>query len=361
MMATTTLLLGAALVLLIIGLALFVSGMRSSPKDEAVPLTGMKEFQKLKEVASDFRRKKESKGMVQHILKENLKKEGGAALTPLQEASSLPVGPSVQETLLQEKLYAAEEHIAHLEAEKQKLISESRQQPPAVSASPSPDALAQAQKATALLQQEVSQRLEQYQLLEKEVGRIQKENETLKQQGAQSQTRLEQLHAELQQAQQKIKQHSMQEDFAGQLKISEQRMKQLEETLQVTRDADEKNFQEAQQTIRLLRSQQEMVDQEQLERMSQQCAQIQLQLDAIKQENSRLVKTNMDDGKDIAGLKASQENLKAHNEQLLQRGKKLQYELAKSRAQSLGLEKICEDFRIQINDLSKTLESVKGG
>ncbi|MDO8580555.1 MAG: hypothetical protein Q7S13_03655, partial [Candidatus Omnitrophota bacterium] len=265
------------------------------------------------------------------------------------------------ETLLQEKLYAAEEHIAHLEAEKQKLISESRQQPPAVSASPSPDALAQAQKATALLQQEVSQRLEQYQLLEKEVGRIQKENETLKQQGAQSQTRLEQLHAELQQAQQKIKQHSMQEDFAGQLKISEQRMKQLEETLQATKDADEKNLQEAQQTIRLLRSQQEMVDQEQLERMSQQCAQIQLQLDAIKQENSRLVKTNMDDGKDIAGLKAAQENLKAHNEQLLQRGKKLQYELAKSRAQSLGLEKICEDFRIQINDLSKTLESVKGG
>ena len=43
------------------------------------------------------------------------------------------------------------------------------------------------------------------------------------------------------------------------------------------------------------------------------------------------------------------EELNAH---LLQKDQMIQYELTKNRAQALGLEKICEDFKTQIESMT---------
>ena len=61
------------------------------------------------------------------------------------------------------------------------------------------------------------------------------------------------------------------------------------------------------------------------------------------------------------GLQHSHEELKRHyqmledfNQQLQEKGKLMQYELIKNRAQALGLEKICEDFKMQIESRAST-------
>jgi len=57
-------------------------------------------------------------------------------------------------------------------------------------------------------------------------------------------------------------------------------------------------------------------------------------------------------------LELNVKKMKKFNAHLIEKEKILQYELTKSRAQSIGLEKICEDFKIQIEDLSKPLEEI---
>ena len=58
-------------------------------------------------------------------------------------------------------------------------------------------------------------------------------------------------------------------------------------------------------------------------------------------------------------LDAELNQLKAFNAHLMDKERLLQYELTKSRAQSIGLEQICEDFKHQIEQLSSTAEFVK--
>ena len=74
----------------------------------------------------------------------------------------------------------------------------------------------------------------------------------------------------------------------------------------------------------------------------------------------------------IEGLKGTNKDLKLSNQalqedfkrteelnvQLLEKERIMQYELVKNRAQALGLERICEDFKRQIEEMS--VVAVKG-
>jgi len=71
-------------------------------------------------------------------------------------------------------------------------------------------------------------------------------------------------------------------------------------------------------------------------------------MDDLKKEKESLFKMK-------EGLEQSNKEIKKCNEELEQQEKMLQYELAKSRAQSMGLEKICEDLKVQIEDMTKTI------
>jgi hypothetical protein len=54
------------------------------------------------------------------------------------------------------------------------------------------------------------------------------------------------------------------------------------------------------------------------------------------------------------GLEQDFTKIKDMNTYLLEKEKLLQYELIKERAQSLGLERICEDFKVQIDETAKS-------
>jgi len=63
--------------------------------------------------------------------------------------------------------------------------------------------------------------------------------------------------------------------------------------------------------------------------------------------------------KDRAALEASLKKVKEFNGQLLEKDRMIQYELAKSRAQAMGFEKINEDFKTQLEQMYKTVETLK--
>ena len=71
-------------------------------------------------------------------------------------------------------------------------------------------------------------------------------------------------------------------------------------------------------------------------------------IDDLKKEKESLFKMKEE-------LEQSNKEIKRCNEELEQQEKMLQYELAKSRAQSMGLEKICEDLKVQIEDMTKAI------
>jgi len=57
------------------------------------------------------------------------------------------------------------------------------------------------------------------------------------------------------------------------------------------------------------------------------------------------------------GLKNDFEKTKEHNAHLIEKERFMEFELSKNRAQALGLEKICEDFKVQIETLTATVSS----
>ncbi|HQP10597.1 MAG TPA: hypothetical protein PKV41_04365 [Candidatus Omnitrophota bacterium] len=70
-------------------------------------------------------------------------------------------------------------------------------------------------------------------------------------------------------------------------------------------------------------------------------------IEGLKRENNDL-KQSLED------LKEAFKKTGELNDHLLKKEKMLQYELTKNRAQALGLEKICEDFRAQIETMAET-------
>ena len=68
-------------------------------------------------------------------------------------------------------------------------------------------------------------------------------------------------------------------------------------------------------------------------------------IEALKRENKDLKQSNLDLKEEFAKT----EELNAH---LMKKEKMMQYELTKNRAQSLGLEKICADFRTRIETMA---------
>ncbi len=74
-------------------------------------------------------------------------------------------------------------------------------------------------------------------------------------------------------------------------------------------------------------------------------------IENFRSENEALKTNKIQDGESA--------RLKELNEQLVQREKDAQYELAKSRAQAIGLGKICEDFKAKFEDIEQLKEDLR--
>ena len=126
----------------------------------------------------------------------------------------------------------------------------------------------------------------------------------------------------------------------SQLKESQQKAAQLKEEMEVAKLTLEQKLSDATDRLISLQNARENVKERDLN------AEEKGILEQLRQENEKLLKTSGSMGEEFTKLKDM-------NEQLREREKILQYELTKSRAQSIGLEKICEDFKEQIETMSK--------
>ena len=73
-------------------------------------------------------------------------------------------------------------------------------------------------------------------------------------------------------------------------------------------------------------------------------------IESLKGENKGLQGFNQ-------GLKNDFEKTKEHNALLIEKERFMEFELSKNRAQALGLEKICEDFKVQIETLTAAVST----
>jgi len=95
----------------------------------------------------------------------------------------------------------------------------------------------------------------------------------------------------------------------------------------------------------LLKSQKSGVDQSEFEAIGNRLEGSITAIETLKGENKDLQQSNQNL---IDDFKKTQE----HNAHLVEREKVMEYELTKNRAQTIGLEKICEGFKIQIENLT---------
>lgn len=128
------------------------------------------------------------------------------------------------------------------------------------------------------------------------------------------------------------------------LKLSEEKNCDLQENIEIVNMRNAQKLNEAHGQIDLLNSQIEGF--QTLEKQAQD-NEVSEEVDgASTEEFNRLRQENADSVRNF-------EKIKEFNDHLLEKEKILQYELTKSRAQNLGLEKICEEFKDQIEKTDK--------
>jgi len=95
----------------------------------------------------------------------------------------------------------------------------------------------------------------------------------------------------------------------------------------------------------LLKSQKSGVDKSELDAIENRLQGSVTAIEALKVENKDLQQFNQD-------LKEKFKKAQEHNTHLTEKEKIMEYELSKNRAQTVGLEKICEGFKLQIENLT---------
>lgn len=139
-------------------------------------------------------------------------------------------------------------------------------------------------------------------------------------------------------------QHKNYEDTVNQIKKenqglllemgrAEQKLKQMQEDFEFLKKTNQQKLEDAQQVISGL--QKELNDSE-----------------AMRKQFNEIVHRKTE-------LEAEYQKMKEYNDKYLHREGGLQYEVTKARAQVLGLERICEDFKLQIEEIERSREAAK--
>jgi len=145
------------------------------------------------------------------------------------------------------------------------------------------------------------------------LARLQTENQSLLEQGRENQEQIERLRANVELMQ----------------KINNQKLN------------------EANEAMRVLQIQKSESDRIQHELLDKKLADALTEVGEFRKEREQLLQAH-------SGLERDFTKIKDINTYLLEKEKLLQYELTKERAQSLGLERVCEDFKIQIDEMAKS-------
>src|SRR3989338_3292365 len=127
---------------------------------------------------------------------------------------------------------------------------------------------------------------------------------------------------------------------------SQKQIERLRGNIELMQKINNQKLNEANDAMHRLEIQRSEADRIQQEILDKQLSQALAEVGEFKKEREQLLQAR-------DGLEQDFTKIKDMNTYLLEKEKLLQYELTKERAQSLGLERICEDFKIQIDDLTK--------
>ena len=128
---------------------------------------------------------------------------------------------------------------------------------------------------------------------------------------------------------------------------SQRQIERLRGNIELMQKINNQKLNEANEAMHRIEMQRTEADRARQELLDKQLAEALAEMDGFKKERQQLL-----DAHD--GLERDFSKIKDMNTYLLEKEKLLQYELAKERAQSLGLERICEDFKVQIDDMAKS-------
>jgi len=160
--------------------------------------------------------------------------------------------------------------------------------------------------------------------------------------------KVKEMESRIAELRQESEQSSLERELLEELKLKnellqkqheESRNRQIELQTAINRLESERND--------LLKAKQAGVDRSELEALSNRLAGSIETIETLKGENRNLLQANQD-------LASDYKKIEAFNLHLREKEKMMQYELVKNRAQALGLEKICEDFKVQIETMAST-------
>jgi chromosome segregation ATPase len=142
-----------------------------------------------------------------------------------------------------------------------------------------------------------------------------------------------------------VKLETENQTLIAQLRKGEQNIAALQENLRLVEKENEQKLNEANAIINSLNTKEAQRVQSQ-GTLNEQLSESKETIETLQQEREQMVHAKAD-------LETELKKIKDFNARLLEKEKMLQYELTKNRAQALGLERICEDFKIQIDVMSK--------
>jgi len=196
--------------------------------------------------------------------------------------------------------------------------------------------------------------------LQKNIARLtQEKEELLLKKDQESVARISQLEAELsslrqadadQQAELNDALTRLRVENQGLLEQGQQRQSEIESLkgkIELMQKINNQKLNEANEAMHRLEIQRSEADRVRQELLDQQLAEALAEVGEFQKEREQLLQARN-------GLEQDFTKIKDMNTYLLEKEKLLQYELAKERAQSLGLERVCEDFKVQIDELAKS-------
>ena len=128
---------------------------------------------------------------------------------------------------------------------------------------------------------------------------------------------------------------------------NQKQIERLRGNIELMQKINNQKLNEANDAMHRLEIQRSESDRIQQEILDKQLSQALAEVGEFKKEREQLLQAR-------DGLEQDFTKIKDMNTYLLEKEKLLQYELTKERAQSLGLERICEDFKIQIDEMAKS-------
>jgi len=380
------LLFALAVILFVVGVIYLYRGYQTTLEEKnAVPLQELQEIKEWKK-ASDVSQGEETAPLTKHLVQESLKSD--STVSSSQEAKRessrleelLAENQRLQKALHQELSSKDTSTLSVVEREKLKEKESQLKQ--------AKETIAQLTEESLKWRKQLGEKNEVSKQLESQWDQQKKQDEQVQTELRSKIKSLEETLDQLRKQSEAIKQgdesvrnlEAESESLRRTMEEQAKRMAMLEEALASSHQEGEQLKLQAHNAIERFKNDNRLLN-EQWQRSEGELQRLNSEVTSMQQETESKIKQALSDfqqqfqssSTEIEGLKKQNEELlqakadwdlslakiKEFNAHLLEKEKILRYELTKSRAQALGFEKLCEDFKIRIENQVRELDHIR--